>query len=193
VKYWLLAGVLCSAVTLARSYWLAAPASGELPVSAALQAHPVRPIAAAQAIKPAPAQRRVAATAALPVAAVEPSYLVAQAQALMQLMAESGDPRQPAAGGLQPRTPATAAQLANPQAYAAFADEQSRAEVQAWTSGVQQIAQMRENIEQAAQSGERSSSEIDEARAALAQLEMLQNTLQRETPQSLPAVPASKP
>jgi soluble cytochrome b562 len=118
---------------------------------------------------------------------------VAQAQALMQLMAESGDPRQPAAGGLQPRTPATAAQLANPQAYAAFADEQSRAEVQAWTSGVQQIAQMRENIEQAAQSGERSSSEIDEARAALAQLEMLQNTLQRETPQSLPAVPASKP
>jgi soluble cytochrome b562 len=112
---------------------------------------------------------------------------------LMQLMAESGDPRQPAAGGLQPRTPATAAQLANPQAYAAFADEQSRAEVQAWTSGVQQIAQMRENIEQAAQSGERSSSEIDEARAALAQLEMLQNTLQRETPQSLPAVPASKP
>ena len=54
-----------------------------------------------------------------------------------------------------------------------------------YASGVQQIPAIRERIEQAAQSGERTSSELIEARAALEQLEMLQSKLQRERPELL--------
>ncbi|MCH2792494.1 hypothetical protein K3V35_14720, partial [Listeria monocytogenes] len=44
----------------------------------------------------------------------------------------------------------------------------------------------RARIEAAEQGGERSAEEIDEARAALGQLEMLRDKLQRESPQLLP-------
>ncbi len=96
-----------------------------------------------------------------------------EAQMLMQLMADQGDPRSPPLGTLKPREQATPAQLADPAQYQAFEDKQSRALIQAYASGVQQIPAIRERIEQAAQSGERSAEEIDEARAALEQLERL--------------------
>ena len=51
---------------------------------------------------------------------------------------------------------------------------------------MQQIPSIRERIEQAAQSGERSAVEIDEARAALEQLQQLHSRLQRESPELLP-------
>ncbi|MFZ3155822.1 hypothetical protein [Pseudomonas sp.] len=104
---------------------------------------------------------------------------------LIQLMADQGDPRSPALGSLKPRQPASAAQLADPAQYNAFEDQQTRDQIMAYASGVQQIPAIRERIEQAAQSGERSQSELDEARAALEQLEMLQSKLQRERPELL--------
>ena len=112
---------------------------------------------------------------------------------LMQLMAEQGDPRSPPLGQLKPREQASAAQLADPKQYSAFEDKHSRALVMAYAGGVQQIPAIRERIEQAAQSGERSAAEIDEARAALEQLEMLQSKLQREAPELLPGASASTP
>ena len=54
---------------------------------------------------------------------------------------------------------------------ALLADLQAQLEL----SGVQQIPAIRERIEQAAQSGEHSQIELDEARAALEQLEMFHN------------------
>lgn len=109
-----------------------------------------------------------------------------EAQMLIQLMADQGDPRSPALGHLKPRQPASAAQLADPAQYSAFEDQQTRDQIMAYASGVQQIPAIRDRIEQAAQSGERSQSELDEARAALEQLEMLQSKLQRERPELLP-------
>ena len=108
----------------------------------------------------------------------------------MQLMAEQGDPRMPAKGGLKPRQSASATQLADPQAYAAFEDEQTRSQVQAWTRGVEQIPAIRERIAQAEQAGDRSSAELEEARAALGQLEQLHSQLQQQAPQLLPSGPA---
>ena len=115
------------------------------------------------------------------------SYSVAEAQALMQVMAEQGEPRQPAAGGLRARPAASPAQLASPADYAAFEEQQTRAQVQAWASGVQQIPYIREQIELAEQGGTRSTQELDEARAALEQLQQLQRQLQRDAPELLPA------
>lgn len=106
---------------------------------------------------------------------------------LIQLMAEQGDPRRPPLGQLKPRQPASAAQLADPAQYKAFEDQHSRDLIMAYASGVQQIPAIRDRIEQAAQSGERNASEIDEARAALEQLEMLQSKLERERPELLSA------
>lgn len=105
---------------------------------------------------------------------------------LIQLMADQGDPRSPALGQLKPRQPASAAQLADPAQYSAFEDQQTRDQIIAYASGVQQIPAIRERIEQAAQSGERSPTELNEARAALEQLEILQSKLQRERPALLP-------
>lgn len=105
---------------------------------------------------------------------------------LIQLMADQGDPRRPPLGQLKPRQPASTAQLADPAQYKAFEDQHSRDLIMAYASGVQQIPAIRDRIEQAAQSGERNASEIDEARAALEQLEMLQSKLQRERPELLP-------
>ncbi|MBH2035116.1 MAG: hypothetical protein I8H73_19835 [Pseudomonadales bacterium] len=155
---------------------LGAP-SAPLPRSAALPAAPVRTaiLPAAKLAKPAPPLE------------TPPSYSLAEAQMLMQVMAEQGEPRQPAAGGLRARTAASPAQLASPTDYAAFEEQQTRAQVQAWASGVQQIPYIREQIELAAQSGTRSTQELDEARAALEQLQQLQRQLQRDAPELLPS------
>ena len=186
MKLWLGVALLSSGVAVAASLWL--PAPPEVPVAAVAPRALVNSIAVAPPVSQ-PARARVAASvpAAAVVPAEKPAYSVEEAQMLMQVMAESGDPRQPVAGGLKPRESASPAQLADPAAYAAFEDKHARAEIQAWASGVQQIPQMREQIEQAVQSGERSSVEIDEARAALEQLEMLQSKLQREAPELLPS------
>ncbi|MBX9754305.1 MAG: hypothetical protein K2X80_06095 [Pseudomonadaceae bacterium] len=191
MKRWLGVALLSSGAVVAASLWLAAPP--EVPVTAVAPRALANPIAVAPPVTK-PVLARVASPVAAPAAAPaeKPAYSVAEAQMLMQVMAEQGDPRQPPAGGLQPREAASPAQLADPAAYAAFEDQHARAEIQAWASGVQQIPQMREQIEQAGQSGERSSVEIDEARAALEQLEMLQSRLQREAPELLPSgTPAS--
>ena len=116
----------------------------------------------------------------------EPQLNAQEAQMLIQLMADQGDPRSPALGQLKPRQPASAAQLADPTQYSAFEDQQTRDQIMAYASGVQQIPAIRERIEQAAQSGERSPSELIEARAALEQLEMLQSKMQRERPELFP-------
>ena len=118
--------------------------------------------------------------------ASEPQLNAQEAQMLIQLMADHGDPRSPALGQLKPRQPASAAQLADPAQYNAFEDQQTRDQIMAYASGVQQIPAIRDRIEQAAQSGERNTNELDEARAALEQLEMLQSKLQREQPDWLP-------
>lgn len=123
----------------------------------------------------------------------EPQLNAQEAQMLIQLMADQGDPRSPALGQLKPRQPASAAQLADPAQYSAFEDQQTRDQIMAYASGVKQIPAIRERIEQAAQSGERTSSELIEARAALEQLEILQNKLQRERPELLPESPLQKP
>lgn len=140
-----------------------------------------------------PAALPIQQPAAIPTPAEQPveelpseAQLNAQeAQMLIQLMADQGDPRSPALGQLKPRQPASTAQLADPAQYSAFEDQQTRDQIMAYASGVQQIPAIRERIEQAAQSGERSQSELDEARAALEQLEMLQSKLQREGPELL--------
>ena len=116
----------------------------------------------------------------------EPELNAEEAQMLMQLMAEQGDPRSPALGERQPRQAATPAQLADPEQYRAFEEQHSRALIMAYTGGVKQIPAIRQRIEEEAQAGRRSAEEIDEARAALQQLEMLQSKLQREAPQLLP-------
>lgn len=186
MKLWLGVALLSSGAVVAASLWLASAA----PLQAVAPPVPVssRPVTAAT-VKALPGKvtpARLSTPAAAPAVVAAPAYSVAEAQMLMQVMAEQGDPRQPVAGGLKPRESASPAQLASPEQYAAFEDKHARAEIQAWASGVQQIPQMRERIEQAGQSGERSSVEIDEARGALEQLEMLQSRLQREAPELLP-------
>ena len=198
MKLWLGMALLSCGAAVAASLWLA-PQSAALPTVVAPLSTP--PAVAPLASKPAPLAPALKPRSPLPVAApsVEvAAYSVAEAQMLMQVMAEQGDPRQPVAGGLQPRPTATPAQLASPEQYAAFEDQQTRAQVQAWAGGVQQIPYMREQIELAAQSGERTPVEINEARAALEQLEMMQSQLQREAPALLPSGapvsgPAAKP
>jgi hypothetical protein len=141
-----------------------------------------------------PAQQPTAtpAPAAEPVEAAtnEPQLNAQEAQMLIQLMADQGDPRSPALGQLKPRKRASAAQLSDPAQYSAFEDQQTRDQLMAYAGGVQQIPAIRERIEQAAQSGERNQAELDEARAALEQLEMLQSKLQRERPELLQSQPA---
>ena len=136
---------------------------------------------------PAPAEKSVEEPPS------EPQLNAQEAQMLIQLMADQGDPRSPTLGQLKPRQPASAAQLADPTQYSAFEDQQTRDQIMAYASGVQQIPAIRERIEQAAQSGERSPSELIEARAALEQLEMLQSKLQRERPELLQSEDTSSP
>jgi hypothetical protein len=123
----------------------------------------------------------------------EPQLNAQEAQMLIQLMADQGDPRSPTLGQLKPRQPASAAQLADQAQYNAFEEQQTRDQIMAYASGVQQIPAIRDRIEQAAQSGERNPTELIEARAALEQLEMLQSKLQRERPELLQESPLQKP
>lgn len=180
-----------AAVAVSAAWFGSLPLPAEpLAVPSATVAAPARQLEPSQ---PAPAAFTVEA---LPAAAEAPAEVAApalapvEAQVLMQLMAEQGDPRMPAKGGLKPRQAASAAQLADPQAYAAFEDEQTRSQVQAWTRGVEQIPAIRERIAQAEQAGDRSSAELEEARAALGQLEQLRSQLQQQAPQLLPSGPA---
>lgn len=186
MKRWLGVALLSSGAAVAAGLWLAPPVALPTTATAPVAGSALASLAAKSVpIAALPSPRSPALAATPP--AEKAAYSVEEAQMLMQVLAEQGDPRQPAAGGLQARTPATPAQLASPEQYAAFVDQQSRAEVQAWTSGVQQIPQIREQIELAAQSGERNPVEINEARAALEQLEMMQSRLQREAPELLPS------
>ncbi len=189
MKYWLV-GTLCAAataVTLAICWAPNAEPVATVAVPAMVVSRSVEPLS-----PPAPEPRTLPVAAhPAPIApaaanASEPALNASEAQILMQLMAEQGDPRSPSLGTLKPRERATPAQLADPAQYQAFEDKQSRALIQAYASGVQQIPTIRARIEQAAQSGERNAAEIDEARAALEQLEMLQSKLQREAPELLP-------
>lgn len=191
MKRWVLSGLAGAAVAMALGAWLmpvgvppAAALAEPLRPARPLPAADTAPAAAAVAPRPAPAASTApAAPAAVPgQAGLSPQ----EAQVLMQVMAERGDPRSPALGGLAPRVAATPAQRADPEQYAAFEERHSRSLIQAYVAGVQQIPAIRERIEQAAQSGERSTQEIEEARAALEQLEMLRAKLQREAPDLLP-------
>lgn len=193
MKRWLGGALLSLAMAVSLAAWLVLNA---LPAPPSLvQPTPARAPAPAVSIAPAPVPGAAAVASAKPVVvaaeaevADAPSLNAQEAQMLIQLMAEQGDPRSPALGQLKPRPPASAAQLADPKQYSAFEDQHSRALVMAYAGGVQQIPVIRERIEQAAQSGERSAEEISEARAALEQLEMLQSKLQREAPELLPGV-----
>ncbi|WP_439860303.1 hypothetical protein [Pseudomonas sp. MBLB4136] len=196
MKRWLAAALLGCAGAVVLTLWLA-PAAAPVRQSAPAQAvqmpglAPPTPVEAA----PAAAEAHVTGTGAAeePPAEVPlaPSLDPLEAQVLMQLMLERGDPRSPALGELEPRPTPSPAVLADPAQYQAFEDQHSRAQIQAYVGGVQQIPAIRERIEQAAQSGERNAAELDEARAALEQLEMLQRKLQREAPELLPGVPSS--
>jgi len=193
MKAWL-GLVVVALVTALGAVWLGlgaeAPAASQLPRAA----EPARPLAAPQPL-PAAAQAASSSLAAVPVSLpaeptpAEPRLSGAEAVSLMQLMAARGDPRSPALQASQPRVKAPAAALADPVRYGQFEDQQTRAQIQAYTAGVQQIPEIRERIEQAAQSGARNAEELMEARAALEQLEMLQGQLQREAPELLPSVP----
>ena len=111
----------------------------------------------------------------------------------MQWMADKGDPRSPTLGVLKPRQGATAAELDDPRQYAALEERQTRELLQAYAGGVQQIPEIRARIEAAEQNGERSTSELDEARAALEQLEAMKGRLESEAPQLLPDAGAQAP
>ena len=193
MRRWLLGGsALAVATVLASAAWFGPqpPVAEPLAFSMETVAASARQVAPSQ---PAPATFTVEAlpvAAEAPAAIAPPALSPVEAQVLMQLMAEQGDPRMPAKGGLKPRQSASAAQLADPQAYAAFEDEQTRSQVQAWTRGVEQIPAIRERIAQAEQAGDRSSAELEEARAALGQLEQLHSQLQQQAPQLLPSGPA---
>jgi len=160
------------------------PAAGPMHAPTAPEAKPVAPSNADFQVTAKPATTQPEA------AQPEPIRLnAAEAVTLMQLMAEQGDPRSPALQTSQPRTKPSAAALADPTLYSQFEAQQTREQIQAYTAGTQQIPQIRERIEQAAQSGERNAEELNEARAALEQLEMLQSKLQRESPELLPNHP----
>ena len=183
MRAWLGIGLL-GVITAVAIVVVRTPQADTAPAAAAQAATPISPhirlpdMPAAlptqqPAAIPAPAEKPVEEPPS------EPQLNAQEAQMLIQLMADQGDPRSPALGQLKPRQPASAAQLADPAQYSAFEDQHSRDLIMAYASGVQQIPAIRERIEQAAQSGERSQTELDEARAALEQLEMLQSKLQR--------------
>ena len=193
MRRWLLGGsALAVVAVLASAAWFGPQptVAEELAPPPAPAVAPVRKVEPAQSAAAAFRVEALPAAAEVPVEVKAPTLSPVEAQVLIRLMAEQGDPRMPAKGGLKPRQPASAAQLADPQAYAAFEDEQTRSQVQAWTRGVEQIPAIRERIAQAEQAGDRSSAELDEARAALGQLEQLHSQLQQQAPQLLPTGPA---
>ena len=176
MKRWLVGGLLSATVAVALGIWWV-PDAQSVAAVAVSELAPKRPIEppSPPAFEPQPLTAAANSAPIAPVvdSTVEPALNADEAQMLMLLMADQGDPRSPALGTLKPREQATPAIMADPAQYQAFEDKQSRALIQAYASGVQQIPAIRERIEQAAQSGERSAEEIDEARAALEQLEML--------------------
>lgn len=191
MKGWIAAALVCSAgavavagimVTLEPTPMAAAEAAPVVRPKVAVVPSPREPVLSPV---PTPAPRPAVAQVA---AAVPEERSLDQQDAIlfMQMMEQEGDPRRPELGGLKPRQGATAAELADPRQYAALEDRQARELVQAYTSGVQQIPEIRARIEAAAQSGERTAAELDEARAALQQLEALQSRLERQAPQLLP-------
>lgn len=187
MKGWLglaLASVLVSAGVGAAWSWREAPVAVASPARA-----PSAPASLPPVPVPAASPAPVAPVAAKAVDEAPPAPApldLQQAQQLMQWTAEHGDPRSPALGGLKPRQAASEAERADPQAYTALEERQTRELVQAYAAGVQQIPEIRARIEAAAQSGERSPAELDEARAALEQLEAMQAHLEREAPELLP-------
>lgn len=188
MKVWLSATLLAVASLMAGAVWFAAPGPAPERVAAAppLPHPPALPELRPPAVVAVPAQVRIT-----PLPAIEPAPVARlnaeEAQTLMQLMAAQGDPRSPALQTSRPRQRASAAELADPRLYAQFEDRQAREQILAYTAGVQQIPAIRERIELAAQSGERNAEELDEARAALEQLEQLQDRLEREAPHLLPS------
>lgn len=200
MKAWLGVALVCSTgiAALACATVLLTPAPDSQSVSASRSMSP-------PAIAPAPPLPVAVPTPALPVegpgkspavAAAEretPRLDQAEAIELMQWMADKGDPRSPTLGGLKPRVGATAGELADPRQYTALEERQTRELLQAYAGGVQQIPEIRARIEAAAQSGERSASELDEARAALEQLEAMKGRLESEAPQLLPDAGAQAP
>jgi hypothetical protein len=187
VKGWLAVGLLSvsAAITLAvLSAPEAQPVATVAPVTASATRSATR-LPAPPSARPTTTPVPTPASPPMDEPPSAPTLNVQEAQMLIQLMADHGDPRSPALGELKPRQPATPAQLADPAQYRAFEDQHNRDQIMAYASGVQQIPAIRERIEQAAQSGERSPDELTEARAALEQLEMLQSKLQRERPELL--------
>lgn len=194
MKGWLglaLASVLVSAgVGVGAAWsWREAPAAVASPARApsAPASLPPAPVSTASQPVAAPAPAAPVVTKAVGEAPPSPAPLdLQQAQQFMQWTAEHGDPRSPALGGLKPRQAASEAERADPRQYAALEERQTRELLQAYAAGVQQIPEIRARIEAAAQSGERSPAELDEARAALEQLEAMQARLEREAPELLP-------
>ncbi|MGC8113525.1 hypothetical protein ACP3VQ_00770 [Metapseudomonas otitidis] len=192
MKGWLglaLASVLVSAGVGAAWSWREAPVAVASPARALSAPASLPPVPVPTASQPpaSPAPAAPVAAKAVDEAPPSPAPLdLQQAQQLMQWTAEHGDPRSPALGGLKPRQAASEAERVDPQAYAALEERQTRELVQAYAAGVQQIPEIRARIEAAAQSGERSPAELDEARAALEQLEAMQAHLEREAPELLP-------
>lgn len=193
MKAWILGALLCLSASVSLAAWWG------LNRQAMQTSQALRPaITSDSAPRPAPPAPTIAPIAPVtapsgPMASgpvvepeQEPSLNIEEAQMLMQLMAEQGDPRSPALGERQPRQAASAEQLADPEQYRAFEEQHSRALIMAYAGGVKQIPAIRQRIEQEAQAGTRNAEEIDEARAALQQLEMLQSKLQREAPELLP-------
>lgn len=192
MKIWIVGALLCLTTSVSLAAWWSLNRPG-LQAPPGEQVNIQRPTSALPALAPPaplPSTPLVLASRIEPEAPTEmpsaPQLNVEEAQMLMQLMAEQGDPRSPALGERQPRQAATAAQLADPEQYRAFEEQHSRAQIMAYTGGVKQIPAIRQRIEEEAQAGRRSAEELDEARAALQQLEMLQNKLQREAPELLP-------
>lgn len=193
MRAWLFGALLCLTASVGLAAWWSLDGQDARPTQALA---PARAPASTAHLAPAPPTAAAVLPAAAlaqpaprePVADAEqaPSLSVPEAQMLMQLMAEQGDPRSPALGQRQPRQAASAAQLADPAQYRDFEEQHSRALIKAYTGGIEQIPAIRQRIEEEAQAGRRSAEEIDEARAALQQLEMLQSKLQREAPELLP-------
>lgn len=192
MKAWILGALLCLTASVSLAAWwglnmqgLQAPPVTAVTIPSAMPALPTLPQSALPSSEP-PVRVSQAAQPASAEAPSEPGLNADEAQMLMQLMAEQGDPRSPALGERQPRQAASAEQLADPEQYRAFEEQHSRALIMAYAGGVKQIPAIRQRIEQEAQAGTRNAEEIDEARAALQQLEMLQSKLQREAPELLP-------
>ncbi|MCJ8169355.1 hypothetical protein [Atopomonas sediminilitoris] len=110
----------------------------------------------------------------------------AEAITLMQVMAEQGDPRSPALLQSAPRALPSAAQLADPQQYSDYEQQQLDDLLRSYTGIVKDIPQIKQRIDQAEQLGERTPEEIREARLAVEQLSAMQARLQQEKPSLLP-------